>query len=205
MKVADALRIVGEPGRAIPLLEPLVSRDESAIAPRVLLAWCYEDLGRASEAERALADVHELDPANPFGRPARGVPDTTEHPLEVLLERSTSLAEPSASAASVESIEDRPPERAPEPDRDERAPAPDPWIVRESEAEPERALTEEELREVPPGPLYSATLAEIFEKQGFEEKAVEIYREILKVEPSRHDLAARIRDLEARISRGAPS
>jgi hypothetical protein len=66
----------------------------------------------------------------------------------------------------------------------------------ERQAEPERALTEEELRDVPPEPLYSATLAEIFAKQGFEEKAIEIYRELQRAHPERVDVRQRIRALE---------
>jgi tetratricopeptide (TPR) repeat protein len=53
----------------------------------------------------------------------------------------------------------------------------------EREAEPEEALTAEELEGVPPGPLYSMTLGRIFEKQGFEEKAQEIYAEIQRRDP----------------------
>ncbi len=71
----------------------------------------------------------------------------------------------------------------------------DPHAVTERAAEPERALSPEELSEVPPGPLYSATLAEIFEKQGFEGKALEIYREIVRLHPERDDLHQRIDEL----------
>ncbi|MGH2571335.1 MAG: hypothetical protein ACRDGR_08925, partial [bacterium] len=53
----------------------------------------------------------------------------------------------------------------------------------EREAEPEESLTAEELEGVPPGPLYSMTLGRIFEKQGFEEKAQEIYDEIQRRGP----------------------
>jgi tetratricopeptide (TPR) repeat protein len=60
---------------------------------------------------------------------------------------------------------------------------PPPDRAGEREAEPEEALTEEELREIPPGPLYSMTLGRIFEKQGFEEKAKEIYAEIQRRDP----------------------
>ncbi|MEZ5065165.1 MAG: tetratricopeptide repeat protein [bacterium] len=73
----------------------------------------------------------------------------------------------------------------------------------EAEAEPERALTEEELRDVPPSPLYSATLAEIFERQGFEEKAIEIYLEVVRSHPERSDLRDRISELAKRSLPGA--
>jgi tetratricopeptide (TPR) repeat protein len=74
----------------------------------------------------------------------------------------------------------------------------DPVEADERAAEPERSLSVEELAEVPPGPLYSATLAEIFERQGFEEKALEIYREVVRLHPERDDLRARIDDLVRR-------
>lgn len=70
----------------------------------------------------------------------------------------------------------------------------------EREAEPEAALTPEELRAIPPSPLYSATLGEIFERQGFEEKAIEIYREVLRQHPDRSDLAEKIAMLESRLA-----
>jgi tetratricopeptide (TPR) repeat protein len=68
-----------------------------------------------------------------------------------------------------------------------QAPAPQerpPDRAGERQAEPEEALTAEELKEIPPEPLYSMTLGRIFEKQGFEEKAQEIYAEIRRRDPA---------------------
>lgn len=72
-------------------------------------------------------------------------------------------------------------------------------------AEPEAALTPEELRAIPPSELLSATLGEIFERQGFEEKAIEIYREVVRRHPEREDLLARIEALEARVAGHGPA
>lgn len=69
----------------------------------------------------------------------------------------------------------------------------------EREAEPEAALSPRQLEDVPPEPLYSATLAEIFERQGFEEKAIEIYEEVLRADPGRVDLVDRIEALNRRL------
>ena len=90
-----------------------------------------------------------------------------------------------------------PPEPEAEPESVEAAVVvtPDP----EAEAEPERALTAEEMADIPPSPLYSATLAEIFERQGFEEKAMEIYSEVVRTHPERVDLRERIAELERRL------
>jgi tetratricopeptide (TPR) repeat protein len=79
------------------------------------------------------------------------------------------------------------------------APEDRPLAGTEAEAEPERALTPAELARVPPSPLYSATLAEIFERQGFEEKAIEIYEEVVRAHPERADLRERIAALRARL------
>jgi predicted Zn-dependent protease len=183
MKVAEALWLAREPVQAIALLEPLLTKDEAAISPRVLLAWCYEDASRESEAARARETVHRLDPANPYGRS----PEAEGNGGEEL----TAVGEASASA--------RP---SPAPAGEEIA-APS-WEGLEKQAEPETALSPEELREIPPGPLYSVTLAEIFAKQGFGEKAIEIYREILRAHPDREDLASRIRELLTRSPGDSP-
>ena len=157
MKVAEAFWMARQPGRAVSLLEALVTGNPRLIAPHVLLGWCYQDLGRAGEAESAFETIRELDPSNPY------IP---EPPEEEEGEELESIATDGS----------------------------------EEEAEPEQALTLEELSTIPPSPLYSATLAGIFERQGFEEKAIEIYREILRLHPEREELAEKIRLLEERAS-----
>jgi len=154
MRVAEAYWILGRPRDAARLLEPLVHDAPNAIAPRLLLGWCYEACGLAEMSRKSLEIVRTLDPANPFLRPS---------PVKA---------------------EERASQSAPEGER---------------AAEPEAALTMEELREVPPSPLYSGTLGQIFESQGFEEKAIEIYREVVRLNPSREDLLARIEALESRV------
>jgi tetratricopeptide (TPR) repeat protein len=155
MRVAEAFWMLGRPRDAAHLLEPLVHESPNAIAPRLLLGWCYEDCGLAEMSRKSIDIARTLDPANPFLRPA---PVKTEEP--------------------------RPDASSPEGER---------------AAEPEAALTVEELRAVPPSPLYSGTLGQIFESQGFEEKAIEIYREVVRMNPSREDLLARIEALESRV------
>jgi hypothetical protein len=120
-----------------------------------------------------------LDPANPFGRaPAPAVEAVVAAAAEPVPEPISPPQEPIAPRAE--------------------APAPTMRPAGESEAEPERALTAEELAKVPPSPLYSATLAEIFERQGFEEKALEIYEQVARTHPERSDLTARIATLRDR-------
>jgi hypothetical protein len=178
MCAAEALWLAGRADEAAALLVPLVREDRWAIAPRVLLAWCYEDTGRAADAERCLARVRELDPANPYA----------------------------AAVAPAESVPAASPPAGPEPAAavPDEAPPAEPVPLDEREAEPERALTAQELREIPPSPLYSATLADIFARQGFEEKAMEIYRALERAEGSPADVRERLRALERRAG-GASS
>jgi tetratricopeptide (TPR) repeat protein len=155
MRVAEALWRVGQTARAVELLAPLTERDRSAIAPHVLLGWCYEDTGQPDKAFEAFRLVYELDPANPYARAhveADVAAEATIPPPrdpETATEEAVTLEEPMSTAAELE-----------------------------LEAEPEEPLSDEELREVPPGPLYSKTLGDIFEKQGFDQKAQESYAEI---------------------------
>ena len=156
MRVAEAYWISGRAREAAHLLEPLVHDSPHAIAPRLLLGWCYEDCGLAEMSRKSIDIVRSLDPANRYLR----LPSVKSEEV---------LAGEPARAGS------------------------------EKEAEPEPALTIEELRSVPPSPLYSGTLGQIFESQGFEEKAIEIYREVVRLNPSREDLLARIEALESRV------
>ena len=156
MRVAEAYWISGRARDAARLLEPLVHESPNAIAPRLLLGWCYEDCGLAEMSRKSIDVVRTLDPANPYLRPT---------PVKA------------EDASSLESSE----------------------VDAERAAEPEAALTIDALRDVPPSPLYSGTLGQIFESQGFEEKAIEIYREVVRLNPSREDLLARIEALESRV------
>jgi len=173
MGLADAYRLSGRPEQAIDVLGPLLAEDASAISPRVLLAWCLRQSGREDEAAATLQTVRELDPANPYAR----------------VDRPAVRSEPPPPSGAAEG--------SPSPVR-MTTPVPG----SESEAEPERALTPEEMARIPPSPLYSATLAEIFERQGFEEKAVEIYEHLVRMHPERTDLAERIAALRSRPSPG---
>lgn len=52
--------------------------------------------------------------------------------------------------------------------------------------------------------LNTTTLAELYARQGFPEKAVEIYQRVLLDDPERHDIQRKIQDLMHRISGEAP-
>lgn len=215
MRVAEACWLAGDSDGAIQLLKPLVDDFPGTIAPRLLLGWCLEERGRKVEARAIFDEAHALDPANPFLR--RSEPSRSWNEETVELARPPGLTrspdpEPVVAPASLtldeETVElSPPPFEAPprfeivSPPAPVAAP-PEPKVERdpEREAEPESALTPDELRSIPPSPLYSATLGEIFEKQGFDEKAIEIYREVVRQNPDREDLLARIEALESRVA-----
>lgn len=194
MRVAEAFRMAGQSKRAADLLRPVLDREPARISPRVLLAWCLEDLGRVDDAQAMLESVRSMDPGNPFARgpePAR----PARPPVPPVPVSARSGREPDVDLA--------PPAATPVPEPYALPPV---AVVQdpEREAEPESALTEAQLRDIPPSPLYSATLAEIFEKQGFEGKAIEIYEEVVRRDPARRDLQERITDLRARLAASAP-
>jgi tetratricopeptide (TPR) repeat protein len=166
MRAAEALWLLDRPESALELLRPLVRESPALVAPRILLAWCAEDAGHPAE----------LDPANPYARHEVPSPEPAAIPAAIPEERAREASAPEPGIP--------PAVAAPEEPDDEM------------QAEPERALDAAQLREVPPSPLYSATLAEIFAKQGFQEKAIEIYRRLALQDPGRSDLAGRIRALE---------
>jgi len=175
VRVAEAFRFAGDSGHAVELLRPVVTREPSLISPRVLLSWCLADLGLVEESRTTMASVRSLDPGNPYARAAE-----PELPVPSTFVKRAELPGSGAWPPPLEV-----------------------GTAAETEAEPERPLTEQELREVPPSPLYSATLAEIFERQGFEGKALEILEEVVRLHPERGDLRERIVDLKAREAEGA--
>ena len=82
------------------------------------------------------------------------------------------------------------PEAEPEADVvDSGAVAPHP----EQEHEP---VSADELDEGEAAPLITRTLAELYVKQGFPDRALAVYRELLEVNPNASDLRARIAELE---------
>jgi tetratricopeptide (TPR) repeat protein len=179
VRVAEAFWLAGEPKRSIRLLELLLAEERETIAARILLGWCYEAAERPADAARIWNELARLDPENPFaGEPADAT--TAEPPAKTLAEDEPLVGRtpPPVALEPAAAVQESP--------RDS-----------EHEAEPEAELTAADLEHVPPAHLYSATLAEIFERQGFAEKALEIYREIVRRNPERRDLVARIELLEA--------
>lgn len=68
------------------------------------------------------------------------------------------------------------------------------------QVEPAQKPAAEEPEPAPPEPLESATLAELYLKQGMATKAIDIYRNLLARDPDNLQLRRRIRDLEAKMA-----
>ncbi|HMB71412.1 MAG TPA: tetratricopeptide repeat protein [bacterium] len=210
MRTAEALWLLQRPESALKLLRPLVRESPALVSPRVLLVWCLEDAGHLEEARARLDEVAALDPANPYAQspPSVELPEVELREVELPAAPEAETPAP-AAAVAVTDDEDRETQAPAEPDEElepVRHEEPEPELApdEELEAEPERALDLAQLREVPPGPLYSVTLAEIFAKQGFQEKAIEIYRRLESQDPGRSDLAGRIRALEEQVGGPQP-
>jgi len=54
-------------------------------------------------------------------------------------------------------------------------------------------------------PLSSSTLAELYLRQGFADKAIEVYQQLLQREPGNEQARARVMELSTRLAAGAPA
>lgn len=204
-----------EPGIEVPVAAGSEAAGESVAEPEPEPA---EEAVAGPEPEPAGEAVAEpaMEPVGEAEGPASDEP-TDEAAEGVVFEIPEGTSDLAAAIAAMSGVELEPessprdePESAPDVELElepastgvaevPEEPAPVEAPDEELEAEPERALTEAELADVPPSPLYSATLAEIFERQGFEEKAMEIYAEVVRTHPERVDLRERIAELERRL------
>jgi hypothetical protein len=81
--------------------------------------------------------------------------------------------------------------------------APLPPIAPIPVAEPERVAQAAAAGEAPP--LSSSTLAELYLRQGFADKAIEVYQQLLQREPGNEQARARVVELSKRVATGAPA
>ncbi len=137
-------------------------------------------------------------------REPSGSGETKELPTSLDPHSVLAEAEP---VADLEAVPSSTPDAAP-PSTHERAPAfaeflePQPVPAAEPVAEErEPALPEEEEEEKP---FVTVTLAQIYERQGFKDKALEIYRQILAAEPSNAEVRAKVEELSRELHPGEP-
>ncbi len=145
--------------------------------------------------------------ADYFGTPV-GLSETAESSVESRQSRElpTSL-DPHAvlsEAEPVAELEASPETGAevPPPSPEEKARGFSEYLEPEPAAE-ERATEESEVAPpegAPPGkPIVTVTLAEIYERQGFKEKALETYQQLLNADPTNAEIRARVEELSREL------
>jgi hypothetical protein len=139
-----------------------------------------------AEERPAVVDEPATDFAEEFAPP-----EPAPRPIGIPLELPPLPAEPAPPPAAPAAlpVEPSPPpaEAAPAPASAEPAPLP-----------PEPAPAREEPTAAAPGPdLSSATLAELYFNQGFTDKALDVYRQLLQREPGNERARARVTEIES--------
>ena len=131
----------------------------------------------------------EPEPAQPRGEDVDEIGSDT---LDSLLAESPA---PEPVEAQEEIPEESPSrfEESPSPALEEQTPAEEPEPAVSAPLEPEDDRSEDE---VGSSGLSTMTIAELYEKQGYPEKAVEVYQHILIKEPERKDIRLRIENLK---------
>lgn len=199
-------------------LEQVVAADPAQSEAQRLVARLYADAGRNADAVRALQALLDRQPDDVAARielealQRGGVVDDDELELIELTELDI-YEEPAEGDRLVE--RERPPVQTPLDDPwgglqlSQPAPAAvvaDPWVgVAEqvtvpAAADPWASPVVSASLEASAGmadPLKTATLAELYVAQGFAEKALEIYRDILAADPANPVIRQRISELEA--------
>ena len=210
-KESPAEPLIGESAEELPV-EPVIgeSAEESPVELIAGEPLSREDPGGVEFGEAEEETLEESTGSDVFEIPAESdLAAAVAELSEVLPAQGNEPQDEPLPELQVEpereQVEPEPEPVEPEPEPVEPEPEPGPvelvaaHLDEEAEAEPERALTAEQMADIPPSPLYSATLAEIFERQGFEEKAMEIYAEVVRAHPERVDLRERIAELERRF------
>lgn len=123
-------------------------------------------------------------------------------------------AVPSAAAEGERDLDEPEAEESKEPDEmkpvESEAGAPEEVVEEAEPAEPKEPAIAAGAPGTDPGEeaeagteVYTRTMAELYARQGFQERAVEVYRHLVEERPDDADLRARLEELEARSGAGA--
>lgn len=228
LALGNACYAKGESVDACKALEKAVELKPDHIQGMKLLSQIYVELGRIDAARDILGRVLQRDPEdlestmllNSIASAASAASSEDEileeleiiEELEEVVEEAplpapaTSVSQPSSAAAPKPAA----PVTVPEPDGD------DLWAIEDLEGEPEleKAPQGAAERGGAPDPLTTATLAELYVSQGFLEKALNIYGELIATHPGnqqyrlRREELAELQELQlspADIAPGQPS
>lgn len=199
--LADAYRRAGDLDEAADLVEEGTDRLPDFVAGHLVAARVYRDRGEGDGAHRAFRRVLELDPENLEAlRGAAVLAEESGRTGEALeLWQRLARLDPGEEAAAVHIRELKLRHfRVAEGAESDAASG-------EAEAAP---ATGEESEDHDGGEgeeteVYTRTMAELYVRQGLEERAVEVYRRLAEQRPDDEELRSRLEELESRRGGGA--
>jgi tetratricopeptide (TPR) repeat protein len=175
--LADAYRKKGEVDKAIELCEKGIEMYPDYVSARVILGKCYYDKGATERARAEFAHVLEVDPENMVA---------LKYMAEILLaeDKKRDAAEHYQRLLSID------------PTNQDAA-----RILKEIEAQfrvKEIDLSDRKrVKDERPGELATITLAGIYAAQGYYNKALKIYKDILEKEPENIEVKGMVDKLKA--------
>jgi tetratricopeptide (TPR) repeat protein len=174
--LADAYRKNGEIDKAIDLCEKGLERFSDYASARVILGKCFYDKGATERARDEFTRVLEVDPDNMVARKYMGEILLAENKKEEAAEHFRHLLsiDPTNEEASrtLEEIESQ-------------------FQVKEIDLSDRKHVKDER-----PGELATMTLAGIYAAQGYYNKALKIYRDILQKEPENVEVKGMVDKLQ---------
>jgi tetratricopeptide (TPR) repeat protein len=204
--LADAYHRAGRHEEAIELLHNGTARHPDYLSALVLLADCYEALGRVEEADAVFARVLSQEAEN-----VRALEHQAELSLQqgalgnasALVERLQQIdpwdADIRRLAARLQEMPRQPPAPAPPP---VAAPRPGPPVSGASvqPGPPTHEPPEVSIPDSTPDELSTLTLAQIYESQGYLQKALNIYERLQRQHPDNVQVAQRLEQLRRRLT-----
>ena len=207
LALGNACYAKGESADACQALEKAVELKPDHIQAMKLLSQIYAELGRVDAARNMLGRVLQRDPEdlestmllNSLGpaAPAASSEDEIIEDVEIIEEldevvEEAPLAAPAISVSLSSASVSKPAAQAPAPEPEDD----DLWAIEDLDGEPEpqepQGVT---TRAGAPDPLTTATLAELYVSQGFVEKALNIYRELITTHPGNQQYRLRLEEL----------
>lgn len=180
--LADAYRKKGDTAKAIEILEQGLERFPKYASARVILGKCFYDLGATERAKAEFEKVLELDSENMVALKYLGDILLAEERRSEALQYYRRLLSVDPTNKEVEKAVEE---------------------IQQSSASREIDLTKPETaRDERPKELATLTLAGIYAAQGYYNKALSIYREILSREPMNREAKEMTEKLQAMLDAG---
>jgi tetratricopeptide (TPR) repeat protein len=223
--LAEAYRRAGQPRKAIGLLVDGIRRLPDFATAHVVASRVYAEQGLFQEGELAARSALKIDPENVVAMAAlaRVLVSAGRHDEAAQVRSSLAALEPEILAEEGllwDEEEDAGRGGADEPVLELAELAPDEPVLELAELAPDEPVLELaelapdepvlELAELAPDEdvpaavprIHTRTLAELYAKQGFVDRAVDVLRQLSKERPHDQDLASRLAELEAQLAGG---